>query len=959
MAKQRSGPRTNPADDGQLSLFSNDSNPLDNVIKEFIDHGDEHNDTTGLPNPGALGQVSAEDGRVASGAEPALEGDLLGTGVDGRSPIRTGGPSEDGLPDGLGDRDEGMGVSSGRGGSAGVVFRPSEPRPQSTPPRDLRLTPEHQVGAGGLKQKAKANLEAILTLKRIESEGRLPTREEAGTLARYSGWGAIPNAFSPYPPNEWRQIAVNVRELLTPEEYSSARASTPNAHYTSPEVIGAVWQALERFGLQAGATILEPSAGVGHFFGLMPEHLHLGCKRTGVELDSITGRIAANLYPDSTIHQKAFEATPLPKNFFDAAIGNIPFGNYPVFDPAYSRTPRLTRAIHDYFLAKTVDVVRPGGVVALITSRYTMDKQDSTVRDYLAERTSLLGAIRLPNSAFKDNAGTSVTTDILFLQKHGRENPTNEHAWRGLGPIQTDRGRIEINEYFIRHPEMMLGRMELDHGQYGAPAPELVGQLNSDELAKAISNLPVDVYRRSETERRSTRFPDSEDHNSIKDGGFSERDGKIVVRRGGTFQTLGLSDSASARVRGMVQIRVAVRDVFQTQLTGAPDQSVLDARLKLNYVYDSFVSRFGPLNNRENVKAFTGDPDGPLLLSLENFDPEEKRATKTAIFERPTLERYRPVHHVEKASEALLVSLNEKGSIDWPRMEALTQKDATELQDELGPLVYQNPEGGHWETADLYLSGNVRAKLIAADSAAQIDAAYGRNAEALRTIQPPDLQPGEIEARLGSSWIPTSDVRAFVSELLDVPATNIKVGFAEPIATWTLEPDAATKYVVSNRTTHGTSRFRATDLIEQALNGRTPTAYDEDADGTKTVNQPETIAAREKQQQLKDGFREWIWEDRDRAERLASDYNMRFNNVRLREFDGSHLTLSGMVRTSLRDGDLAPHQKNAVWRILQGGSPLLAHVVGAGKTWTMTAAAMELKRLDLAKKPMFVVPTTW
>jgi N12 class adenine-specific DNA methylase len=800
-------------------------------------------------------------------------------------------------------------------------------------------------------------LEAIRTLKRVESEGRLPIRDETGILARYSGWGAMPNAFSPYPPNEWRQIAGSVKELLLPEEYDSARASTPNAHYTSPEVIVAVWRAMERFGLQSGATILEPSAGVGHFFGFMPEHLYLGCKRTGVELDSITGRIAASLYPDSMIHQKAFEATPFPKNFFDAAIGNIPFGNYSVFDPSYSRTPRLTRTIHDYFLAKTMDLVRPGGVVALITSRFTMDKQDPTVRTYLADRASLLGAIRLPNTAFKNNAGTSVTTDILFLQKHGHEKPWTEQAWRRLGPIQTNRGQIEINEYFVLHPEMMLGRMEMDHGQYGAPSPELVGELDSGALLKAISNLPVNVFQlRSEPDRRSSLVHDPEDYGSIKNGGLSERDGKIVVRRGGGFHPLELSDSASGRVRGMVQIRDAVRDVFRTQLTGAPDQTVLEARLKLNHVYDGFVWRFGPLNNRENTKAFAGDPDGPLLLSLENFDPESKRATKTAIFERPTLERYRPVHRVEEASEALLVSLNETGRIDWPRMEALTQRNATELQNELGSLIYQNPEGGQWETADLYLSGNVRGKLIAAEAAAQIDTAYDRNAEALRTIQPQDLEPGEIEARLGSSWIPTSDVRAFVSELLEVPTSNVKVGFAEPIATWTLEPDAATKYVVSNHTTHGTARFRATDLIEQALNGRTPTAYNEDADGTRTVNQPETIAAREKQQQLKDRFREWVWEDRDRAERLARDYNMRFNNVRLREFDGSHLTLSGMVRTSLRDGDLAPHQKNGVWRILQGGSPLLAHVVGAGKTWTMTAAAMELKRLDLAKKPMFVVP---
>jgi N12 class adenine-specific DNA methylase len=617
----------------------------------------------------------------------------------------------------------------------------------------------------------------------------------------------------------------------------------------------------------------------------------------------------------------------------------------------------LTRSIHDYFLTKTLDVVRPGGMIAIITSRYTMDKEDSTVRRHLSNGSVLLGAVRLPNTAFKANAGTEVTTDILFLQKRSPETSSRNENWIDLRSIETPDGTLEINGYFARSPEMMLGRMGVESGQYG-PAPTLLGSLVRGDLAKAVSRLPSDVYK-----VRGSHVPVMRGQadqvpvlGEVKEGGLADRDGRIVVRRGGTFEPLLLPALVGARIRGMLRVRDAVRDVFRTQLIDAPDESIVKARQHLNQTYDFFASRFGPLNSRENVKAFASDPDHPLLLSLEEFNPETKRATKTAIFERRTLERYRPVERAETAPEALLVSLNETGQISWPRMESLTGRSASELRDELGPLVYRNPEGGAWETADRYLSGNVRAKLAVAQASEQIDPAYRRNVEGLRAVQPKDLEPGEIEARLGSSWIPPSDVRDFVTELLDVPGESVEVGYAETIATWTVELDYAAKYVVNNTTTHGTARFRASELIEQSLNGRTPTAYDEDADKNRIVNQPETIAAREKQQQLKDRFRDWVWEDRERAERLAKEYNFRFNNIRLRDFDGSHLTLPGMVRTSLRDGDLAPHQKNAVWRILQGGSPLLAHVVGAGKTWTLTAAAMELRRLDLAKKPMFIVP---
>ena len=773
---------------------------------------------------------------------------------------------------------------------------------------------------------------------------------------KYTGWGAMPNAFEAYPPRDWRPVADELRSLLNDDEYTSARASTPNAHYTSPEVVQAIWKAVERFGVQSGAQILEPSMGVGHFFGLMPEGLHAGATRTGVELDSITARIAAKLYPDSKVHAKGFEETPLPKNFFDVAVGNIPFGNYPVFDPAYRRTQHLTRSIHDYFLGKSLDVVRPGGVMALITSRYTMDKQDDAVRRHLAESAVLLGAIRLPNTAFRGNAGTDVTTDILFLQKRTPDADPGE-GWLELKTVQTDEGPVEINEYFVRHPEMMLGRMRLESARYGT-APALIGALTPEDLDAAISRLPAGVFRARNTHDLAPTVVSEQipEPGSVKEGGYAEHDGRIVVRRGDVLEPSNVSASASARIRGMLGVRDAVREVFRTQLSDASDETIAAARRRLNQTYDSFKSRFGPLNARENARAFAGDPDQPLLQSLEFYDPETKRATKTTVFERRTLERYRPVERVETASEALAVSLNETGEISWPRMESLTGRHTSELQDELGPLVYRNPEGGEWEPADRYLSGNVRTKLAAAGIAAQIDPAYQRNVEALRSVQPKDLEPGEIEARLGSSWIPRSDVRDFLAELLDVPPSSVKVGYAESIATWTVDLDYSAKYVVNNRTTHGTTRFRASELVEQSLNGRTPTAYDAHEDGSKTVNQPETIAAREKQQQLKDRFRDWVWEDRERADRLAKEYNFRFNNIRLSEFDGSHLTLPGMVRTGLRDGDLAAHQKNAVWRILQGGSPLLAHVVGAGKTWAMTAAAMELRRLNLAKKPMFVVP---
>jgi N12 class adenine-specific DNA methylase len=853
-----------------------------------------------------------------------------------------------------------------------------EPEPAARPPpRDFRITGAHRIGQGGLKEKARDNIAAIRALRLIEDEGREPREAETAVLARYSGWGALSNVFHRYPRSEWEDIAREIRQLLTPEEYDSARGSTPNAHFTSPAVIQAMWQAMQRFGLGASAQILEPSMGVGHFFGLMPESLLPGCRRTGVELDSITARIAKQLYPDAAIFAKGFEETALPDNFFDAVIGNIPFGNYPVHDPAYRHSP-VTRTIHDYFLAKSLDKLRPGGVMALITSRYTMDKQDSTMRRYLADRADLVGAIRLPNTAFKANAGTEVTTDILFFQKRAPGNiPSRERgtassgiaplregeAWRELAAIDTPDGAVSINEYFARHPEMMLGQMRLEGTMYRDREPTLVGDLSPERLKQAVASLPEGICadRQAGPGERARPPPENKDladvdAAGVKDGAYAIRDGLLAIRRGAVFETAKVPGAVAWRIRNMLAVRDAIRAVFRTQLDDEPEERIAGARRLLNQIYDSFVSRYGPLSSRENVKAFAGDPDQPLLLSLETYDPESKRARKTAIFERRTLERYKPVTHVETAAEALAVSLNETGDVHWPRMEQVTGRTVRQLQRELGSLVYCNPEGGLWETADRYLSGDVRRKLAVATAAAGLDPSYGRNIEALKAVQPVDLEPGDIEARLGSSWIPASDIQDFVAGLLGTAPRNVRVGHAAPIATWTVEIDSGEKFSVGNTTTHGTARFRASELVEQALNGRVPTAYDQQPDRSRVINQQETVAAREKQQQLKDRFREWIWEDSARAARLARDYNDRFNNLRLRTFDGAHMSLPGMNREYLRDGDLSRHQKDAVWRIVQSGSTLLAHVVGAGKTWTMAAAAMEMRRLGLAKKPMFVVP---
>jgi len=791
-------------------------------------------------------------------------------------------------------------------------------------------------------------------LKALEAEDRGATEAEKSILARYVGWGAMAGVFeSNYRRREeWDKPAEELRKLLTDDEYEAARASTPNAHFTSPMVIKAVWDGLERMGVGKHPQILEPAMGVGNFFGLMPQTME-GGHRTGIELDSITARIAKKLYPDSSIFAKGFEETPLPDNYFDAVVGNVPFGDYAVHDPAMKR--QFTRAIHDYFFAKSLEKVRPGGVMALITSRYTMDKENDSIRKHLAEHADLVGAIRLPNTAFKGNAGTEVTTDILFLRKRAPGAQPAGEFWTQLGTVDSPDGTIAINEYFARHPEMMLGKMKLEGSMYRGNEPTLEGQLTPELLNRAVKALPKGAYVPRDRERPPPAVLDAEAFTGIKDGAYALREGALVMRSGDSFEPASLSPEAAARVRGMMAIRDCVRLVFKTQLEDAPEERIVEARKLLGSLYDSFTYRYGLLSSRENLRAFAGDPDQPLLLSLENYDAEHRRATKTAIFTTRTLAKYKPPTHVDTAAEALAISLNETGGIDWKRMASLTGHNDRQMQAELDAMVYRNPEG-EWETADRYLSGNVRAELRTAEAAAILDPKFSRNVVALKAVQPADLLPGDISARLGSSWISASDIRDFICETLDMPKSFVRVSHSGAIATWALTLDAHAKSAVSNTTTHGTARAVASDLIEDALNGRTPTIYDQLDKDTRVVNPQETLAAREAQQKLKDRFSEWIWQDEDRALRLARHYNDTFNNLRLRSYDGSHLTFPGMNRSMLRRSDLDKHQKDAVWRILQNDNTLLGHCVGAGKTAVMTAAAMEMKRLGLANKPMIVVP---
>lgn len=870
-----------------------------------------------------------------------------------------------------GERDRGSSAGGpaaerGEGGVHGAVGvpaggeRPAAPGREPEPARtDYHITDADEIGKGTVRQKAIDNVAAIRVLKSIEAEDRNATPAEQAVLAKYVGWGGMPQIFEPVyrVPREWAGIREDLENLLTAEEFTSARASTPNAHYTSPMVVKAMWDAMRHIGIvKPGdkASVLEPSMGVGIFFGLEPSEDAAGAQRVGVELDSITGRIAQQLYPKADIHVTGFEKARLPSNYFDLAIGNVPFGNYGIHDPAFKRTPLVTRSIHDYFFAKGLDRVRPGGVVAFITSSYTMDKKDSAMRKYLADHADLIGAIRLPNTAFKGNAGTEVTTDIIILKKRAPQTEAQGETWTKLEDYKSADGPMQINEYYAHHPEMMLGKMGLQGSMYAEKSAALTGELTPEKLAAAVSLLPENVVGPARAEDRPAfdTLSAMAEAGDVKEGAFTVKDGVVMIREGDKLIPAGMNVEQASRVKGLINLRDAVRSVFRSQINDAPDSEIKAAQKKLNEFYDAFVSKYGPVHQVKNARAFQDDPDAPLILSLENWDKDTQKHSKTAIFSQRTIDKYRPVEKSDSARDALSVSLNEKGRLDWTRMQELTGKTPAELREELGTLVYQNPDGKQWETADAYLSGNVRRKLADAEAASRMDHSYARNVEALKAIQPVDLEPHEINGRLGSAWIPKGDVQQFVSELLGIPFNNVIIGHAEALGSWSVTLAGNSKAVVANTQTWGTKRFYGHDLIQDALNVKNPTAYDTIEGGKTVVNETETTAAREVQQRIKEEFASWLWKSPERATRLSRSYNDDFNNLRLREYDGSHLTFPGMaVGLTLR-----AHQKNGVWRQLQSGNTLLAHVVGAGKTLEIIAGAMEMRRIGLAKKPTVVVP---
>ena len=811
------------------------------------------------------------------------------------------------------------------------------------------------LGVGGAKAKFRANMAAIHLLQELEFEGLQASPEQQEILSRYVGWGGLADAFDENKPN-WSDEFAELYATLSPEEYAAARASTLNAHYTSPTVIKAIYEAVGNMGFQSG-NILEPSMGVGNFFGLLPEQMQ-GSKLYGVELDSITGRIAKQLYPKADITIAGFETTDR-KDFYDLAVGNVPFGQYQVDDRAYNK---LGFSIHDYFFAKTLDQVRPGGVIAFVTSRYTMDKQSPEVRKYIAQRAELLGAIRLPNNAFRANAGTDVVSDIIFLQR--REHPIEiDEDWIHLG--QSENG-FAINSYFAEHPEMVLGTPSSESTQYGKQ-DYTVNPIDGADLGtllhEAVQNIggkyqEAELPDLGENEKIGTSIPADP---NVKNFSYTIVDGDVYYRENSVMVKPNLNATAKERVKGMVQLRDCVQKLIGQQMDGfVSDEAIQRTQRELDALYDSFTAKYGLINTRANNLAFSDDSSYFLLCSLEMLDEENNLKRKADIFTKRTIRPHEAITSVDTASEALALSISEKACVDMDYMAQLSGKSQEELIDELNGVIFLDPVHGEWQTADEYLSGDVRQKLREAEAAAKDSPGYLPNVEALRQAQPKDLDASEIEVRLGATWIDKAYIKQFMFELLE-PAfyvrRSIDVNYSDFSAEWNITGKSIVgRSDINANMTYGTERANAYKILEDTLNLRDVRIYDtiEDADGRekRVLNSKETTLAQQKQQAIKDAFQEWIWKDPTRRHDLVRKYNELFNSTRPREYSGQHITFFGMnPEIQLRE-----HQLNAVAHILYGGNTLLAHEVGAGKTFEMVAAAMESKRLGLCHKPMFVVP---
>ena len=835
--------------------------------------------------------------------------------------------------------------------------------PAPEPAGNFRITDDH-LGEGGAKQKYARNIQAIRTLFKLEQEHRGATAEEQQALSQYVGWGGLSDAFDPNK-DGWAKEYTELKGLLSEDEYAAARSSVLNAHYTSPAVIRGIYDAVERMGFRSG-NILEPSMGVGNFFGMLPDTM-ADSRLYGVELDSITGRIAKKLYPQADITVAGFETTDR-RDFYDLAVGNVPFGQYKVNDKAYNK---LGLSIHNYFFAKAIDQVRPGGIVAFVTSRYTMDSKDSTARKHMAERADLLGAIRLPNNAFKANAGTDVVSDIIFLQK--RDRPADiEPAWVQLG--KTEDG-FAVNSYFVEHPEMVLGELTAESTQYGREeltvAP-LEGTSLADQLAEAVQHIEGQ-YAEVEVETPDIADAENEKHilpadPEVKNFSYTVVDGEVFYRENSVMTQVELSDTAKGRVTGMVELRQIVNELIQQQLEDYPDADIKATQERLNAAYDAFTAKYGLLNDRKNGRLFEQDSSYYLLCSLENLDEQGQLKSKAAMFTKRTIRPERTVTSVDTPSEALAVSIGEHGKVDLPYMAELlgTPGEYGRITTELSGVIFKDPaadptdpEAG-WQMADEYLSGDVRAKLRMAQFAAETNPEFSVNVEALTKAQPRELEASEIDVRLGATWLDPDIIQKFMTETFQIPyylRHAVKVRYSPYTAEWRVEGKTATgRSDIISSETYGTSRANAYKILEETLNLKDVRIYDtiEDAEGKpkRVLNKRETMLAQQKQQVIKDAFANWVWQDPQRRIALVKQYNELFNSTRPREYDGSHIKFVGMnPEITLRE-----HQRNAIAHVLYGGNTLLAHEVGAGKTYEMAASAMEAKRLGLCQKSLFVVP---
>ena len=835
--------------------------------------------------------------------------------------------------------------------------------PESEPVGNFHITDEH-LGEGGAKQKYARNIEAICTLFKLEQEHRGATAEEQQVLSQYVGWGGLSDAFDPGK-DSWAKEYAELKGLLSEDEYAAARSSVLNAHYTSPTVIRGIYDAVERMGFRSG-NILEPSMGVGNFFGMLPDTM-ADSRLYGVELDSITGRIAKMLYPQADITVAGFETTDR-RDFYDLAVGNVPFGQYKVNDKAYNK---LGFSIHNYFFAKAIDQVRPGGIVAFVTSRYTMDSKDSTARKHMAERADLLGAIRLPNNAFRANAGTDVVSDIIFLQK--RDRPIDhEPDWVQLGKTEDD---FAINQYFVDHPEMVLGELTTESTQYGREeltvAP-LEGISLADQLAEAVQHIEGQ-YAEVEVETPDIADVENEKHilpadPEVKNFSYTVVDGEVFYRENSVMTQVELSDTAKGRVTGMVELRQIVNDLIDQQLNDYPDEDIKATQEHLNAAYDAFTAKYGLLNDRKNGRLFEQDSSYYLLCSLENLDEQGQLKSKAAMFTKRTIRPERTVTSVDTPSEALAVSIGEHGKVDLPYMAELlgTPGEYGRITTELSGVIFKDPaadptdpEAG-WQMADEYLSGDVRAKLRMAQFAAETNPEFVVNVDALTKAQPRELEASEIDVRLGATWLDPNIIQKFMTETFQIPyylRHAVKVRYSPYTAEWRVEGKTATgRGDIISSETYGTSRANAYKILEETLNLKDVRIYDtiEDAEGKpkRVLNKRETMLAQQKQQVIKDAFANWVWQDPQRRIALVKQYNELFNSTRPREYDGSHIKFVGMnPEITLRE-----HQRNAIAHVLYGGNTLLAHEVGAGKTYEMAASAMEAKRLGLCQKSLFVVP---